>query len=277
MATNSITAILPIYREDIAMIGATLTSLNQQSTLPALVVIIDDCPGLRTGRDYDNFHSILSNVPTRIINNDENLGLAKSLNKVLPLIETEFWARTDAGDVNHRSRFNLQHEYMMQHPNCGLLGTQVSDIQRPKTVSSFPTSPKTIRLASKFITPIAHPTYFGRTASLVDISYPDIFYAQDFGFTRYVHKAGVEVHNLSTTLVSYQNTATSDKKYKIRQSACLLIQVLGLESNRCVTKFFSNKMNLESAKMFPLLHFLSLLCVLPKAVGKLISKMDGYL
>ena len=64
----------------------------------------------------------------KIINNEKNIGLTKSLNKTLKVARGEFIARQDADDVSLPNRFKGQMKYFEEHPEVALLGTSIYKI-----------------------------------------------------------------------------------------------------------------------------------------------------
>jgi glycosyltransferase involved in cell wall biosynthesis len=61
----------------------------------------------------------------RFIDNEQNIGLVKSLNRGLALARGEYIARQDADDRSHRFRLEKQVLFMEANPDVVLLGTQV--------------------------------------------------------------------------------------------------------------------------------------------------------
>jgi glycosyltransferase involved in cell wall biosynthesis len=61
----------------------------------------------------------------RIINNAQNIGLTKSLNKALKVAKSQYIARQDADDISLSNRFEQQVRYLDTHPEVMLLGTNV--------------------------------------------------------------------------------------------------------------------------------------------------------
>ncbi len=59
----------------------------------------------------------------RLIDNEKNIGLTRSLNKGLGLARGEYIARMDADDISLPNRLETQFEYMEAHPNIGLVGS----------------------------------------------------------------------------------------------------------------------------------------------------------
>lgn len=59
----------------------------------------------------------------KIINNEKNIGLTKSLNKGLRLVRGEYIARQDADDISMPERLEKEVEFLEQNKNVGLVGT----------------------------------------------------------------------------------------------------------------------------------------------------------
>lgn len=76
----------------------------------------------------DNSLEIIQNYKDeriKVINNIENIGLTKSLNRSLKIAKGEYIARQDADDISLTNRFEEQIEYLKAHPEVMLLGTSV--------------------------------------------------------------------------------------------------------------------------------------------------------
>jgi len=74
----------------------------------------------------DNSLSIIkgySDRRIRLIDNEQNIGLTKSLNKVIKQARGEYIARQDADDISLPNRFEEQVRHFDQHPEVALLGT----------------------------------------------------------------------------------------------------------------------------------------------------------
>ena len=232
--------------------------------------MIDDCPGLRKDEDFVHFDKLLGDINLTILRNHVNFGLAESLNKALPLVDTRYWARIDIGDVNHRDRFLWQMEFMKSNLNCGLVGAQVEDILDNQKRSKFPVAPRTLKLASKFITTVAHPTYFARTELVKNVRYPEIALAQDFGYIKKLHNEKILVANINRIGLYYKNTASNNKRYKIRQNACLAVLVMGLYRYEVFRRLFRNKHSLDGRCVYAFVLMLNLLALAFKLVGRFI-------
>ena len=70
----------------------------------------------------------------RVINNEINIGLTKSLNKAIGEARGEYIARQDADDISLPNRFEEQLKYFEQYPEVVLLGTSAYRVDEHEKV-----------------------------------------------------------------------------------------------------------------------------------------------
>lgn len=123
----------------------------------------------------------------RVIVNEKNIGLAKSLNKGIALARGEYIARMDADDVSLPERFEKQVSFFKSNSNVGLLGTNIKVFSqvdhRLHTHRSYPLDDLDIRWFMFFSPPFCHPTVMFRHSLVhkVEFFYSDHFLtAQDY-------------------------------------------------------------------------------------------------
>lgn len=101
----------------------SMRSILEQTHAELEFIICDD-------GSTDNTWELLSEYAKsderiRLIKNDQNKGLAYSLNRCIELASGELIARHDCDDYSAPDRLERQIEYMKEHPEISLLGTQV--------------------------------------------------------------------------------------------------------------------------------------------------------
>ncbi len=97
----------------------------------------------------------------RLIQNEENIGLSRSLNKGLKLARGEYIARMDADDISLPRRLAAQVGLLDKQPDIGLVGTSIQLIDcdgERMHVHRVPTTHAQILWALCFTTPLAHPS-----------------------------------------------------------------------------------------------------------------------
>lgn len=101
-----------------------------------------------------------------IVENRENLGLTKSLNRGLCRCRAPLVARADADDGYALDRLERQVAFMKAHPEVGLLSCAVTKTNEegvPFSKSTFPLEDGQIRVRELFVNSFSHPGVMFRT------------------------------------------------------------------------------------------------------------------
>jgi glycosyltransferase involved in cell wall biosynthesis len=115
-----ISVIMSIYNGEKYLREAIESILNQTFTDFEFIIVNDGSTdnSLEIIQSYDDKR-------IKIINNEKNIGLTKSLNKAIKQARGEYIARQDADDISLPNRFEEQLKYFEEHPEVALLGTSV--------------------------------------------------------------------------------------------------------------------------------------------------------
>lgn len=119
-----------------------------------------------------------------LIDNEQNLGLTRSLNKGLRLAKGEFIARQDADDISEPERLQHQVDFLEAHPEIALLGTWHKEVDAEGNFSGMWTLPSDwlqIRWALLFYTPFVHSSVMIRKATVLQ---KVGFYNEDFSYSQ---------------------------------------------------------------------------------------------
>lgn len=193
----------------------SVESIQKQTWTDFEFVIIDD-------GSTDGSGVILKEIQDerfRIQRNQTNRGLTCSLRSGCAFARGEFIARLDADDVALPTRLQTQVEYLVRHPDVGLLGTayvEVDEQGREVRVVRFPASDIDIRWKAFLQNPIAHPTVMLRREVLTRhaLSYDEAFQTtQDYDlWSRML--TFTKAANLDEPLVRYRLSAgiTSNRR-----------------------------------------------------------------
>lgn len=84
-------------------------------------IICDDGSSDKTYDILSEYAELDSRI--KLIRNEQNLGLAASLNKCIDIAQGDFIARHDCDDYSAPERIEKQLSYMLAHPDVSLLGT----------------------------------------------------------------------------------------------------------------------------------------------------------
>lgn len=143
----------------------------------------------------------------KIINNEHNLGIIKTLNIGLNIALGKYIARMDSDDISMPNRLEKQIEYLENHKDIILLGTGrlIFGEGIKSNQQSYPESDEDIRAYAFLANPFIHPALmFRRTVIDSGIVYKEAYkYIEDYKFILDVMSLG-KVHNLPEILIKYR-------------------------------------------------------------------------
>lgn len=120
MDNPKISVIMSVFNDD-TFVKESVESILNQSYSNFEFIIIDDC-------STDNSLNIISSYTDeriKIIKNQKNIGLTKSLNKSLKIAKGQYIARQDGDDISMNNRFLEQVNYLDENHEIAVLGSNV--------------------------------------------------------------------------------------------------------------------------------------------------------
>ncbi len=204
-----ISVLMSVYNNE-AYLQPAIDSILQQTFCDFEFVIIDDCT---TDGSWDILKSYAAqDSRIRLMRNQDNVGLTRSLNQGLTVVRGNYVARMDADDVSLPERFAKQYDFMEAHPTVGVCGTWTKTIGETSRhvatgyVNQYPPDDKTICCWLLFGSGLAHPSVFLRRDQLLSegLAYDDSFRCcQDYDL--WSRAAGhVELANIPDVLLLYR-------------------------------------------------------------------------
>jgi glycosyltransferase involved in cell wall biosynthesis len=179
----------------------------------------------------------------KIVDNETNIGLTRSLNKGLRLATGEFVARMDADDISYPGRFAKQVEFLDRNRDITLCGTWVEFNGIKSAEPGYPVGTEEIKVASLSFNPFAHPTVMWRRRVFeeLDLRYDESFRtSQDYElWSRVVYS--VRTANIPMPLLNYrlhtnqvsrskeENQKQNSRRIKLSQLNYLHLQPTGAE------------------------------------------------
>ena len=117
--TPTVSVVMSIFKEPIDWMRQSIDSILHQTFTDFEFIIVNDCPGRDENRmlleEYQKHEQRIV-----IIENKENIGLTRSLNKGLSVSRGKYIARMDADDIAFEDRFQTQLDFLKQHPEIDL-------------------------------------------------------------------------------------------------------------------------------------------------------------
>jgi len=147
VSAPSLTVLMPVYN-GAAFLDGAVKSILAQTYSDFRFVIIDDGSVDATPSILAGYEALDRRV--RVIRNERNLGLTRSLNKGLSLTRGDLVARMDCDDVSLPGRFEAQVEFLTRgHTDTAMVGVawkeMTPDLCRTIRVMRPPARDRTIR------------------------------------------------------------------------------------------------------------------------------------
>ena len=150
-----VTVIIPAYNAE-KYICEAIDSVLGQTFRDFELIVLNDCS--RDGTE----DLILGYDDPRLVyvKNQQNMGVAATLNRGLALAKGEYVARMDADDISLPQRLEKQVQYLDAHPEVAVLGTDVEtfDENGPLHTGWSATDPKQMKVDLLFSCGLAHPS-----------------------------------------------------------------------------------------------------------------------
>ncbi len=227
-----ISVIMPTYNTPVPILAAAVDSILAQSFQDFEFIILDDC----STDDSVEYLASLNDARIRVIRNQENLGITKTLNVGLSHARGQFIARMDSDDISLPQRFEKQLAFMQAHPDVIVCGTWIEAFGDASYVTKR-MLPEREYLRCSFIYGnvygLSHPTAFFRTEALraYGIRYDEqLPTAQDYSMWTLCAEYG-QLANVEEVLLRYRvhNGQISVAKRTLQQQCALHVQTALLQ------------------------------------------------
>lgn len=118
-----VSVIMSVYREPVEWMRQSIDSILAQTFTDFEYIIVNDCPERSENRDLLQQYRQQDNRII-VIENEQNIGLTRSLNRALRRAEGRYVARMDADDISMPQRLERQVAYMDTHADVIVCGTR---------------------------------------------------------------------------------------------------------------------------------------------------------
>lgn len=205
---------------------ASIDSILVQTHTDFEFVIVDDTSTDTTPEILREYASKDSRI--KIITNEQNLGLTKSLNVGICASRGTYIAHMDSGDTSEPTRFAQQVAFLDTHPDYGLVGAWtylIDDVSQRIGTMKYPTDDDSLKKMLIKHNGIVHSSVMIRR-SLLDTAgiYNEAWkYAQDYELFLRLSQY-TKIANIADYLVSYRMTAVSITSKKNKEQVLFAIR-----------------------------------------------------
>lgn len=141
-----VSVLVPVYNGE-NFLGKAIESLIDQTYKNIEIIIVNDGSTDRTGEIIRSY--MKKDERIILLNNNENIGIPKSLNKALAIARGKYIARLGADDIAFPERIHTQVEFMESHPEIGVLSSNsyiIDDVGNIQREIHYPESHEHIHL-----------------------------------------------------------------------------------------------------------------------------------
>ncbi len=220
-----ISVIMSVYN-GVRHVKEAINSVLQQTFTDFEFLIIDDA-------SRDDTASLLEEYKNRdgrikIITNQHNIGLTKSLNKGIKESRGAYIARLDADDICLPERFAKQVSFMENHPVCGMTSVWaeiIDDSGNYKRTIKYPTENNKLKKALIHYNPFFHSGLLVRKSvfDTVGLYDEDWKFAQDYELYFRISKK-FDIANIPEVLLKYRESARSVTGSKNRKQISFVLR-----------------------------------------------------
>lgn len=253
-----VSVVMPVYNAEKYVSEAVQSILNQTYNNFEFI-IINDCSTDSTPKILEEFQSKDDRI--KLIHNNKNLRICKSLNKGIKIAQGKYVARMDADDFSYPGRLALQVNFMESHPDVVVLGGEMDIINGSGKITGERRYAQTDKELKKTIfrySPFSHPTIMVRKKALdrTNLYNPDFVHAEDLDLYFQLGRYG-EFANLSDKVLKYRilESGTTTSRLRDMETKTLKIRKKYYEEydatliDRCYNFLQRASMNLMSPKM----------------------------
>ncbi len=129
-ASPLVSVITGVYNTPEEYLRESVASILEQTYVNLELLLVDDCSNSTTNTVLRELAS--SDPRVKLLVNEENLGLTKSLNKALSQVRGEYIARMDGDDLCAPERLERQVAYLERHREIAILGTEYYELRNGK-------------------------------------------------------------------------------------------------------------------------------------------------
>jgi glycosyltransferase involved in cell wall biosynthesis len=228
-----------------AHLREAIDSILSQSFTDFEFLILDDASLDDTPNILDVY--VKKDARIQVFRNESNLGLTKSLNRLLSYARAPLVARIDGDDISTQNRLEKQIAFLDAHPDHLLVGSgyrSIDEAGRERFVRPNPLVDFGVRWVASFRTPMVHPSFCFRA------KYPDgapvryrneTFVAQDYALVADLLAKG-KVASLEEILVHYRmhdaNISSTRRPEQEKTAFKIAQQVMAAQSGEAMARKF---------------------------------------
>lgn len=221
-----VTVLMAVYNTREDWLRMAIESILSQSYTDIEFLIVLDRPTDNSAEIVGEYAKKDNRI--KVLRNEINLGLTRSLNRGLEKARGKFIARMDSDDVAFADRIQKQAQYFEQH-ELDIMGAGIIKIDEDgKQIKDASTAynPAQVNAALRYMDCVPHPTWFVRTEVYRELGgYRDVKCCEDYDLLLRARRRGFRIGNHEEPLLYYRiNTKSITNSNRLRQflTSCYL-------------------------------------------------------
>ena len=243
-----ISILMSTYNETPKELNESINSILHQTYSNFEFLIINDNPN---NSELEKTLKSFADSRIKIIHNEKNLGLVKSLNKGLKLCNGQYVARMDADDISCPSRIQDELLYL-QNNYLDMVGSYIETIdERGNTIKSLMKFPQNHNQIAKFMrwgSCICHPTWLLKRKVCLELhGYRKTPHCEDYDFILRAIAHGYKVGNIPKVELSYRirqsgvSKSHEAEQFLLRDYLAQNMKQIDLLTEDAITKFLNSE------------------------------------
>ena len=242
-----VSVIMPVYNSENFLKESISSILNQTFSDFELLIGEDGS----TDRSIEIIREF-SDDRIRVIRNEKNLGIPRTLNRMIQASKGEYIARQDSDDISLPARLAKQVDFLDKNPEIGLCGTNITWFGSKSRRMFMPLQDEDIKAYMLVDNPVSQPTIMIRKSAMTVKYDQSLEVAEDYALCYELSKE-TKLANLPDTLLNYRwhdtnISSTKEKKmlenansirakiyketlsYELKENEALLLNLVGCSS-----------------------------------------------
>lgn len=230
-----ISVLMSVYNAE-KYLSASIDSILNQTYEDFEFIIINDCSSDHSMQILRSYQSKDRRIV--ILDNAQNIGLTKSLNKGLTIARGEYIARMDADDISAQDRFEKQVAFLDANPDYSFvscIGRYIDEDGKQEQLRLFPETNEEIYAMMHKVDCVMHPGVMFRREDISQIGNycEDFRVVQDYDLWFRGMAAGYKFYNIQEPLVLFRrNDSYNTRKSKSYRMVDYQVRKKGYRINK---------------------------------------------
>ena len=214
-----VTVLLPVYNTKEEWLRLAIESILGQTYRDIELLIVTDGPTDNSCKVVEEYANIDSRV--KVIHNEKNLGLIKTLNKGLSIAKGNYIARMDSDDIALPNRLEVELKHLIDN-SLNLTGGRLQKIDEAGKKISTPTmiyTDEQVNRVIRYSDCMPHPTWLGTKDMFEKLGgYREIKYCEDYDFLLRATAHGCRLGMCDQVVLNYRiNSSGITRSNSLRQ------------------------------------------------------------